>query len=160
MAPETNDNIVCRVKNLTVHYDVYPSPIVAVNDVSFDAYGGETLGLVGESGCGKTTTAMAMLRLLQTPGRVVGGSVVVDGTDIMKLNAAALRRVSGNGLLATASCSQHEDKETFRQILSRASYESGRRVRQIFWGGQAKDHPVRLSMPETDYLKFAILHVS
>ena len=98
MAPETNDNIVCRVKNLTVHYDVYPSPIVAVNDVSFDAYGGETLGLVGESGCGKTTTAMAMLRLLQTPGRVVGGSVVVDGTDIMKLNAAALRAFRWRGI--------------------------------------------------------------
>jgi len=77
-----------------------------------------------------------------------------------RLNAAALRRVSGGGFLATASCSQHVEKDTFRQILSRAAYESGRRVRQIFWGGQAKDHPVRLSMPETDYLKFAILSVS
>jgi len=83
--------VACRVRNLTVHYEVSPTPIVAVNKVCFDVYRGETLGLVGESGCGKSTTAMAMLRLLQTPGRVVGGSVSVDNTDVMQLGAAALR---------------------------------------------------------------------
>jgi 23S rRNA (cytosine1962-C5)-methyltransferase len=77
-----------------------------------------------------------------------------------RLNALALKRVTGGGFLATASCSQHIERDTFRQILSRAAYESGRRVRQVFSGGQAKDHPIRLSMPETDYLKFSILHVS
>ncbi len=77
-----------------------------------------------------------------------------------RLNALALRRVTAGGFLATASCSQHIERDTFRQILSRAAYESGRRVRQVFSGGQAKDHPLRLSMPETEYLKFAILHVS
>lgn len=77
-----------------------------------------------------------------------------------RLNALALKRVTAGGFLATASCSQHIERDTFRQIMSRAAYESGRRVRQIFSGGQAKDHPLRLSMPETEYLKFAILHVS
>ena len=69
--------VICRVRDLTVHYEVAPAPIVAVNKICFDVYRGETLGLVGESGCGKSATAMAMLRLLQTPGRVVGGSVFV-----------------------------------------------------------------------------------
>lgn len=78
----------------------------------------------------------------------------------VRLNTLALKRVAGGGFLATASCSQHIEREEFRQILSRAGHESGRRVRLIHWGGQAKDHPVRLSMPETEYLKFAILHVS
>ena len=97
MTPD-NNNIVCSVKDLTVHYDVYPAPIVAVNKINFEVYTGETLGLVGESGCGKTTTAMAMLRLLQTPGRVVGGSVVVDGTDVMKLGASTLRAFRWRGI--------------------------------------------------------------
>ncbi|MGQ0645125.1 MAG: class I SAM-dependent rRNA methyltransferase [Elusimicrobiota bacterium] len=78
----------------------------------------------------------------------------------IRLNALGLRRVTGGGFLATASCSQHVDREEFRQILSRAAHTSGRRARLVHWGGQAKDHPVRLSMPETEYLKFAILHVS
>jgi len=78
----------------------------------------------------------------------------------IRLNALGLKRVTGGGLLATASCSQHLDREEFRRVLSRAAQEAGRRARLIHWGGQAKDHPVRLSMPETEYLKFALLHVS
>ena len=84
-------DLVCRVRDLTVHYDVADKPVVAVNRIGFDVYRGEILGLVGESGCGKSTTAMAMLRLLQSPGRVAGGNIVVENTDIMQLSPAALR---------------------------------------------------------------------
>lgn len=77
-----------------------------------------------------------------------------------RLNAMAMKSVSGGGLLATSSCSHHIDQEAFRKILSRAAYESGRRVRCLWWGGQAADHPVRLSIPETEYLKFALLYVN
>ncbi len=91
MSNRTTAAAVCEVRNLTVHYDVSATPVVAANEVSFDVYEGETLGLVGESGCGKSTTAMAMLRLLQTPGRVAGGSVNIAGVDIMRLRPAALR---------------------------------------------------------------------
>jgi 23S rRNA (cytosine1962-C5)-methyltransferase len=78
----------------------------------------------------------------------------------VRLNVLALRRLAAGGFLATASCSQHVDRETFRQILARAAYESGRRVRVIYQGGQGPDHPTRPSMPETDYLKFAIAHIT
>lgn len=77
----------------------------------------------------------------------------------IKLNVLGLKRVKGGGFLATASCSQHVDRDTFRQILSRAAHESGRKVKIIFQGGAGPDHPIRPSMPETDYLKFALLHV-
>lgn len=77
----------------------------------------------------------------------------------IRLNTLGLKRVSGGGFLATASCSQLLDRETFRQILSRAAHESGRRVRLVHWGTPSMDHPVRPGMPETDYLKFAILAV-
>lgn len=78
----------------------------------------------------------------------------------IRLNALALRRVSGSGVLATSSCSQHLDRETFRQIISRAAHLAGRRARILSWGGAAPDHPVRPAMPETEYLKFALIHVT
>jgi 23S rRNA (cytosine1962-C5)-methyltransferase len=78
----------------------------------------------------------------------------------IRLNALAFRRVTGGGFLATSSCSQHVDRETFRQIISRAAHQAGRRARIVQWGGAGPDHPVRPSMPETEYLKFALVHVS
>jgi 23S rRNA (cytosine1962-C5)-methyltransferase len=77
----------------------------------------------------------------------------------IRLNALALKRVVSGGFLATSTCSQHVDREEFRQILSRASYHAGRRTKILQWGGQSPDHPIRPSMPETEYLKFALLHV-
>lgn len=75
----------------------YPTPlgnVLAVNHVSFEIYKGELLGLIGESGCGKTTTAMAILRLLQPPGEIAGGEILLNGkTDLAKLDAGQLREV-------------------------------------------------------------------
>jgi ABC-type oligopeptide transport system ATPase subunit len=63
-------NDVLDVRNLRVHYEVGGGDVIAVNGVYFTVRRGETVGLVGESGCGKTTTAMAVLRLVQPPGRI------------------------------------------------------------------------------------------
>ncbi|MDZ4093299.1 MAG: ABC transporter ATP-binding protein [Paracoccaceae bacterium] len=63
--------------------------VKAVDDISFDIYQGETLGLVGESGCGKSTVGRALLRLYE----ISGGSVTIDGTDVASLDAEALRRM-------------------------------------------------------------------
>ncbi|MBK8575813.1 MAG: class I SAM-dependent rRNA methyltransferase [Elusimicrobia bacterium] len=78
----------------------------------------------------------------------------------VRLNALGLKRVTGGGFLATASCSQHVSRDDFRQIIARAGHESGRKVKIVFQGSPGPDHPVRPSMPETDYLKFALLHVA
>jgi peptide/nickel transport system ATP-binding protein len=86
MSNEQETPIIFRVEGLTVHYDTIPGPTVAVNDVSFEVHHGEILGLVGESGCGKSTAAMAILRLLQPPGRVVKGRVMLNGADVLALN--------------------------------------------------------------------------
>lgn len=90
--------ITLEVKNLKVYYATPTGDVRAVDDVSFHVYKGEILGLVGESGCGKTTTAMAILRMVQPPGRIVGGQVLLDGIDLVGLNESALREVRWNTL--------------------------------------------------------------
>ena len=83
---------VLSVNNLSIHYETPTGDVVAANEVSFDLFEGETLGLVGESGCGKSTTAYGILQLLQPPGRVVEGSVYIDGEDLLALSGDSLRK--------------------------------------------------------------------
>jgi oligopeptide/dipeptide ABC transporter ATP-binding protein len=82
-----------EVEGLEVQYQTATGAAVAVNGVSFQVFAGETLGLVGESGCGKSTTAMAILNLVQAPGRIAGGSVRLGGKDLTALDERSLRRV-------------------------------------------------------------------
>jgi peptide/nickel transport system ATP-binding protein len=84
---------VLQVHDLCVHYATPSGDVIAVNHGSFEVYAGETVGLVGESGCGKTTLAMGLLRLVQPPGRIVQGKVLINGTDIVSLSEAELRQV-------------------------------------------------------------------
>ncbi|HEU5324820.1 MAG TPA: dipeptide/oligopeptide/nickel ABC transporter permease/ATP-binding protein [Candidatus Limnocylindria bacterium] len=85
------DDPILRVRDLTIEFDTPAGPLRAVDGVSFDLRRGETLGLVGESGCGKTTTVLGLLRLLPPGGRVVNGSVWFDGEDLLGLDGDALR---------------------------------------------------------------------
>ncbi len=77
-----------------------------------------------------------------------------------RLNALAMTAVAKNGLLATSSCSHHVTRDLFLEVLRRAARKARRHVRLLDLRSQAKDHPVLLAMPETDYLKCAILRVS
>ena len=82
---------ILRVRDLSVEFDAPGGPLRAVDGVSFDLHRGETLGLVGESGCGKTTTVLGIMRLLPPGGRIVSGSVWFDGEDLLGLDGTALR---------------------------------------------------------------------
>ncbi len=72
--------------------------VKAVDGVSFSLAEGETLGLVGESGCGKTTTCHAIFRLLPPAGQVMSGTVEFDGEDLMQKNPAEMRRIRGRDM--------------------------------------------------------------
>jgi oligopeptide/dipeptide ABC transporter ATP-binding protein len=87
----SDSDIVLDVRGLRVHYDTPLGDVIAVNGVSFNVRRGETLGLVGESGCGKTTAAMGILRLVQPPGRIVAGQVWLNGVEMVHLSEADLR---------------------------------------------------------------------
>ena len=86
-------DVTLDVQNLKVYYATPSGDVRAVDDINFKIYRREIVGLVGESGCGKTTTAMAILRLVQPPGRIVGGKMLLDGVDIVTLNDRELRDV-------------------------------------------------------------------
>ncbi len=84
------------VRDLTVHFTTSRGRVRALAGVSFDLKSGETLGLVGESGCGKTVTAMAILRLLPSPQATVSGEVSFLGADLLSSSDEAMRRIRGN----------------------------------------------------------------
>ncbi|SLN75373.1 Oligopeptide transport ATP-binding protein OppD [Roseisalinus antarcticus] len=83
---------VLDVRDLEVHYDTREGPAKAVDRVSFSLRAGERLGLIGESGSGKTTVAMALMRLSRPPARIAGGEVLLADRDLLKLTDAELRQ--------------------------------------------------------------------
>ncbi|WP_050630175.1 ABC transporter ATP-binding protein [Bradyrhizobium viridifuturi] len=88
---------VLDVKNLQTVFFTNSGLFRAVDDVSFTVRRGETLAIVGESGCGKSVSALSIMRLVpDPPGRIVGGSVTLEGTDLLKLDDAAMRDIRGN----------------------------------------------------------------
>jgi peptide/nickel transport system ATP-binding protein len=85
------------VKDLKTHFFTDRGVARAVDGVSFAIPAGSTLGLVGESGCGKSVTALSILRLVQSPpGRIVGGSITLDGRDLLQCSEEEIRHVRGN----------------------------------------------------------------
>ena len=84
-----------EVSDLSTHFPADGAVVRAVDRVSFHVDEGETLGLVGESGCGKSATALSLLRLPPPPGRIVSGRIVYKGTDLMALPECAVRRYRG-----------------------------------------------------------------
>ena len=81
-----------RVEDLRVYYDTPAGPVKAVDGVTFDLQPGERMGLIGESGSGKTTMATAIMRLIRPPGRIAGGRLFLAGRDLLAMDEAELRQ--------------------------------------------------------------------
>ena len=97
--PEAAADVLLAVDRLQTFFFTRQGLVRAVDGVSFSLKRGETLAIVGESGCGKSITALSLMRLVpDPPGRITDGTVVLDGVDLLRLEEAQMRRVRGNDI--------------------------------------------------------------
>ncbi|NTW16442.1 MAG: ABC transporter ATP-binding protein [Syntrophaceae bacterium] len=90
---------ILEIKNLSTHFKTEQGVIKAVDDVEIAVDRGDTLGVVGESGCGKTVLALSIMRLVPSPpGRIVSGSITFDGVDLLRLDDREMRKVRGKDI--------------------------------------------------------------
>lgn len=87
-----------EVKNLKTGFRTDDGHFLAVDDVSFSLEQGRTLGLVGESGCGKSVTSLSIMRLIQAPGKIEGGEILFDGQNLLKKSDEEMRAIRGNDI--------------------------------------------------------------
>ena len=86
-----------EVRDLSVHFFTDEGVVRAVEQVSFEIYQGKILGVVGESGCGKSVTSLSILRLIpEPPGKIVGGQIFFEGQDLLQLDQKQMVHVRGN----------------------------------------------------------------
>ena len=92
----SNSKPLLEVKGLKTYFYTEDGVVRAVDGVNFEVYPGEVLGLVGESGCGKSVTSLSIMRLISKPGRVDAGEILLDGEDLLKLPEDEMIKVRGN----------------------------------------------------------------
>src|SRR6188472_2595201 len=96
-APIDAELPLLRVRDLAVTFGSGDRTVHAVNGISYDLAGGETLGVVGESGCGKSVSSLALLRLLPKPAaQIPSGEITFEGEEILGLSEEAMREIRGN----------------------------------------------------------------
>ncbi|MBI4651417.1 ABC transporter ATP-binding protein [Candidatus Desantisbacteria bacterium] len=93
-----NDKILLDVKNLKTYFNTHEGVIKAIDNISFTIRRGESVGLVGESGCGKSTVALSILNLVLPPGKIMDGEIIFNETDLQKLPKSKLRKIRGKDI--------------------------------------------------------------
>jgi peptide/nickel transport system ATP-binding protein/oligopeptide transport system ATP-binding protein len=91
-------NPLLEISNLHIRFHTLDGVVQAVDGIDFDVYPGETLGLVGESGCGKSVTALSILQLLRCPPAEINGNIFFEGQDLLELDREGIRKIRGNDI--------------------------------------------------------------
>jgi oligopeptide/dipeptide ABC transporter ATP-binding protein len=143
-----------QVTDLQTHFFTFRGTRVvkAVDGVSFTLHEGETLGLVGESGCGKTTVCLSLVRLLPTAARIVGGSIAFEGEDLAQVSARAMRHIRGRRIAMILQDPMASLNPLFtirRQVGEPAYFHLGVRGRSLKTRVQELLRSVRIPSPET-----------
>ena len=96
---ETSNECILSIRNLKTHFFYLEGVAKAVDGVSFDLFPGEVLGIVGESGCGKSVTAQSIMQLVpDPPGKIVGGEIIFHDRDLLTLPPKEIRKIRGSGI--------------------------------------------------------------
>ncbi len=143
-----------KVSGLKTHFFTFRGTRVvkAVDGVDFTLEEGETMGLVGESGCGKTTTCLSLVRLLPPAGRIVEGSIEFDGDDLIKKSATEMRSIRGNSIamiLQDPMASLNPLFSIYTQVGEPAYYHQNLRGRTLRERVRSLLSSVRIPSPET-----------
>lgn len=142
---------VLAVKDLTVQFQGFERSVVAVNSLSFTVSAGEMLGIVGESGCGKSVTSLAIMRLLAKTARTTQGSIDFLGQDLLACDEAQMRRIRGNQISMIFQEPMTALNPVFtvgRQIAESIMRHQGKGKRQAMADAQALLELVQVSDPE------------
>ena len=92
-----NNDVVLKVEDLRTYFNTDDGVVKAVDGVSFELHKGETLGIVGESGCGKSVSNLSIMKLIPSPpGKIMSGTALLNGNDIFKMSTDKIRRLRGN----------------------------------------------------------------
>jgi len=152
-----------EVKNLSTYFYTQDGVVKAVENVSYEVARGESIALVGESGCGKTVSALSILRLIPEPqGKIVSGQIMFDGADLLKLSKKAIRQIRGAKIsmvfqesmtslnpVLTIGSQITEMLELHRRMKRRDAFEEAIRLLTLVGIPQAKhcakDYPHHLS---------------
>lgn len=133
---------VLSVKNLVTHFFIREGEVHAVDGVNLHVEKGETLAIVGESGCGKSVTALSMLRLIASPpGKVLSGNVIFQGQDLLHMKQSHLRKIRGKGIaliLQEPMSSLNPSWTIGRQIMEAIELNQGVK------GKEAKDKAIEM----------------
>lgn len=135
------DNPLLRVEDLRTWFDTPAGTLRAVDGVSFEVGRGETFALLGESGCGKSMTALSMMRLVPAPGRIASGRVVLEGENLLELPEVAMRRVRGGRMAMIFQ----EPQTSLNPVLT-AGVQIGEslRLHRGLRGGEVRERSVSL----------------
>jgi oligopeptide/dipeptide ABC transporter ATP-binding protein len=136
--PAPAEQRLLEVNELVTHYDTRQGVVRAVDGTSFHVNRGEVLGLVGESGCGKSVTSLSIMGLIRHPGKVVSGEILFDGKDITKMKAGEVRQLRGEHI-----------SMIFQQPSSALNpvYRAGTQIQEVFelhrdWSEEVEEEKV------------------
>ena len=148
-----NSKPLLEVKGLKTYFYTEDGIVRAVDGVSFEVYPGEVLGLVGESGCGKSVTSLSIMRLISKPGRVDEGEILLDGENLLKFSENEMTKVRGNRISMIFQQPQTALNPVFKvgdqlaakkvQMRGGAGRREGSRCEAAPDGPQARRTPVR-----------------
>ncbi len=155
---ESKDEALLRVVDLKTHFFVKRGVVKAVDGVSFSLNRGETMGLVGESACGKSITGLSLLRLVpDPPGKIIGGSIFFEGEDLLLKDENEMRKLRGSKITMIQQNPDSSLNPVFKigdQIIEAISIHQKLKGTALWNKALEMLHLVKISSPETRMLNY------